>query len=451
MTFQSINPYTQEIIAEYPRLTETQIDQRLAIAEKAYRSWKKSHFSERSTIIRKVGQLLKEKAKELAPLVTREMGKTLTEAKAEIEKCALVCEYYAENGGGFLQPKTIVTDFSKSYVLYQPKGAVFAVMPWNFPFWQVFRYSVPTIMAGNVTLLKHAPNVFGSAQAIEQLWMEAGLPEGVFQSLTMHHEDSEKVISHPIVQGVTLTGSKRAGSSVASLAGKNIKHSVLELGGSDAFIVLADADVEAAAEQAVKSRFGNCGQTCIAAKRFLLEKSVADKFTDIMLQKINALKVGDPMSTETTTGPMARVDLAQNLDRQVKASVEKGAVLSGGGYEGKAIFHPGVLLSVKPDMPAFNEELFGPVAAISVVNSPEEAIDLANRSEYGLGANLWTKDLDKAAHFASQLEAGNVFVNSFVKSDPRLPFGGIKQSGYGRELSEEGIKEFVNIKTVAIQ
>ncbi len=451
MIFQSINPYTQEVVAEYQGLAFPQIDEALTQAEKAFQSWKRTSFSHRAEIVRKAATLLRENAHHYARLITLEMGKVFTEAQAEIEKCALVCEYYAENAERFLTEEFIETDFQESKIVHQPIGAVFAIMPWNFPFWQVFRYAVPALMAGNVTLLKHAPNVFGCAKELDQLWKEAGAPQGVFRSLLMHHDASERVIAHPVVQGVTLTGSNLAGSSVASLAGKYIKRSVLELGGSDPFIVLADADIETAAQLAIKSRMNNCGQTCIAAKRFLVEEAVADRFIEKVISEIRQLTLGDPFLPTTTTGPMARIDLAQKLRQQIEKSVALGAELVIGGTQEGTRVEPGLLMAVSTEMPAFKEEMFGPMAAVTVVKSAEEAIELANATPFGLGANLFTADLEKARHLALQLDTGNVFVNAFVKSDPRLPFGGTKHSGYGRELSVHGMKEFVNIKTIAIQ
>ncbi|UZR97998.1 NAD-dependent succinate-semialdehyde dehydrogenase [Chondrinema litorale] len=450
MNFKSINPYTDELINEFPTLTDEGLRDKLKRSAVSYEGWKRTSYKERAALFNQVSKLLRENKEKYARTVTLEMGKAIKESIAEVEKCAWVCDYYAENAEAFLKDEYLESDAQKSFVSYEPIGAILAVMPWNFPYWQVFRFAAPYLMAGNVALLKHAPNVTGCAIEIENIFREAGFPEGVFQSLIIEVDQVEKVIESHIVQAATLTGSEKAGASLASLAGKNIKKTVLELGGSDPFIVLADADIEKAATVAVQSRMLNAGQSCIAAKRFMVVESVKDEFTAIVQKKIAELKTGDPLLKDTTTGPLARVDLAENLSRQVQESVKAGAGLVMGGQQEKAHFNPALLVDVKPGMANFDEETFGPAATIIPVKDEKQAILYANQSIYGLGASLWTKDTDKAVRIAREIHSGAVFINSLVKSDPRLPFGGIKKSGYGRELSHHGIKEFVNAKTIYV-
>ncbi len=450
MKFKSINPYTNEVIEEFATYSDQEINTRLEKAAQAFKTWRKTGFSERSQLFKRVAEILKTNKETYARTITLEMGKAIGESVSEIEKCAWVCEYFAEQGEAFLKDEVIASDAQKSYVHYQPLGAVFAVMPWNFPYWQVFRFAAPSLMAGNVGILKHAPNVCGVALRIEKIFKEAGFPEGVFQTLIMEVDKVESVMRHSIVQAATLTGSDRAGASLASVAGKYIKKTVLELGGSDPFIVLADADLEQTAKVAVQSRMLNAGQSCIAAKRFIVVDAVREAFSEKVKAHIQQLKTGDPLQKETTTGPLARVDLADNLSRQIKESVSAGAKLVLGGTQDQAKFQPALLLNVQPGMAAFKEETFGPAMAIIPAKNETEAIDLANQSVYGLGASIWTTDLDKGNALAKEIFSGGVFINSLVKSDPRLPFGGIRQSGYGRELSYHGIKEFVNVKTIYI-
>jgi succinate-semialdehyde dehydrogenase/glutarate-semialdehyde dehydrogenase len=404
--------------------------------------------------LKRVARELRNNKFEYAGFITLEMGKPIRDAEAEIEKCALGCDYYAENAEKFLQEELKSTEASTSKVCYEPLGVILAVMPWNFPFWQVFRFAAPTLMAGNVGILKHASNVPQCSLAIETVFTRAGLPEGVFQSLLVGSSAVESLIAHPVIQAVTLTGSSAAGQKVASAAGHHLKKSVLELGGSDPFIVLEDADLEKAAQGAVQGRFVNGGQSCIAAKRFIVLESVADAFEALVEEKIEKIIQGDPMDTKTQMGPMARRDLREELHRQVEASISQGAVLRAGGKipEGSGAFYPPTLLTnVRKGMPVYDEETFGPVLPVIRVTSLQEAIEVANDTPYGLGATLWTENTTRAEQLTAQIQAGSVFINSIVKSDPRLPFGGIKQSGYGRELSEWGIREFVNIKTVLIQ
>lgn len=449
-TFKSIYPYTLETIAEYEIMGEAVVESKLDQSAKAYRSWRKTSFAERSALMQRVADLLLQHRDEYAVLITREMGKVLREARAEVEKCATACRYYAEHAESFLQNIDQPSDAKKSYVTYDPIGAVLAIMPWNFPFWQVFRFAAPYLMAGNVALLKHAPNVCGVALAIEKLFLEAGFPEGVFQTLIVDVDVVEKIIEHDIVQGITLTGSELAGSKVGALAGKAIKKSVLELGGSDVVIVLPDADMQKAAQVATLSRMQNAGQSCIAAKRFITVGNATDAFTAAVHHEIAKLKQGNPFDENSTTGPMARIDLAEKLEEQFRKSVGKGAHHVTGGERNGCNFVPALLTGVTEGMATFDEEVFGPVASIIDAKDEAEAIRFANDSRYGLGAAIWSADIEKAQLIAREIEAGGVFINALVKSDPRYPFGGIKKSGYGRELSHFGIHEFMNIKTIYV-
>ncbi len=451
MAFSSIYPYTQEVVAEYPADTKEAIDKKLQHGWKAFAALKQASVEQRAAWMMQAAALLKDHVTEHGTLITREMGKTLKEAKAEVLKCAASAEHYASNIASMLQPRLISSDARKSYAAFEPKGIVLAIMPWNFPYWQVFRFAIPNLLAGNTVLLKHASNVSGCGLAIEKLFREAGFPEGVFQTLLVSSRDIEPVIADPRVQGVTLTGSTPAGMSVAQLAGKYIKKTVLELGGSDPFIVLRDADLAAAAKTAVKARMQNAGQSCIAAKRWIVEKSVADDFIQQVQSLITSLKQGDPFLDDTDTGPMARLDLADELRRQMDKSIQQGAQLLAGGEQHGCNFIPALLTGIQPGMTAFEEETFGPLAAVTLAINEGDAIRLANQTPFGLGASLWSKDTEKAARLAALIDSGNVFINAMVRSDARLPFGGVKQSGYGRELSIEGAHEFLNIKTVYIQ
>ena len=451
---KAVNPSTGREIRDYPEHSESEVAERLERAEGAFAAWRKVPFAERARLMRAAGDLLRDRAGDYGRLITEEMGKPVAAAEGEVDKCAWVCEFYAENAERFLSPEPVGTDASRSLVRYDPLGPVLAIMPWNFPFWQVFRFAAPALMAGNVGLLKHAGNVPGTALAIEEVFRDAGFPEGVFTTLLIPSSRVGDVIRNPVVRAVTLTGSDKAGMEVAAEAGRQLKKTVLELGGSDPFIVLADADPVEAAKQAAKARTINTGQSCIAAKRFIVEEPIADRFEEEMVKAMEALKIGDPMDRATEIGPMAREDLLDDLDDQVRRSIEAGAQLRTGGkrVEGGGWFYaPTVLSGVRPGMPAFDEETFGPVAAVIRARDTDEAIELANRSRFGLGASIWTSDSIRAEALASEIEAGSVFVNGIVKSDPRLPFGGIKTSGYGRELAEVGIREFVNIKTVWVK
>jgi succinate-semialdehyde dehydrogenase/glutarate-semialdehyde dehydrogenase len=449
--FKSVYPYTQETIAEYEAHTKAQIDRLLTKGHTTYRQLGQIPLQQRCDWMLKAAALLKEQVNEHATIITREMGKTLKEAKAEVLKCAASAEYYAQNVTGMLQPKPLPSDASNSYVIYQPKGIILAIMPWNFPYWQVFRFAIPNLLAGNAGLLKHASNVSGCALAIEQLFLEAGFPEGAFQAVLVNSKDLEPIIADDRVQGVTLTGSTPAGMSVAQLAGKYIKKSVLELGGSDPFVVLKDADLDAAAAVAVKARMQNAGQSCIAAKRWIVESDIAEAFTGKVTGILQKMRQGDPFAEQTDIGPMARPDLAESLAGQMQQTIQQGAaLLSGGQYEG-CNFAPTLLTNVQPHMTAFEEETFGPLATLITAKNEQEAIQLANHPTFGLGAALWTRDIEKATRLATQIESGNVYINDMVHSDARLPFGGIKQSGYGRELAAEGTHEFLNIKTVYVK
>ncbi|PIF05973.1 MAG: succinate-semialdehyde dehydrogenase [Draconibacterium sp.] len=452
---KSINPVTGKIFNTYKPYSESGTAKIISSVDKRFHTWRESEFSYRSRLMLALADLLKSKKEELAFLMAHEMGKVKNEGIAEIEKCAWVCDYYAQNAESFLQNETIETSFSKSFVTYQPLGTILAIMPWNFPFWQVFRFAAPTLMAGNTAVLKHASNVPGCALAIEELFREAGFPENTFRTLLIGSSQVEKVIRHYAVKAVSLTGSTPAGRSVASIAGENLKKCVLELGGSDAYIILKDAEIEQAATSGAKGRLLNAGQSCIAAKRFIVEEDVYAQFLEAFTHAMNDARFGDPFDPEVTMGPMARTDLRDELHKQVVDSVKKGAEIIIGGeipLRKGAFYPPTILENVKPGMPAYNEELFGPVASVIRVKDENEAIKVANNTEFGLGAAVFTCNNANGEKMAEKkLDAGCCFVNEFVKSDPRLPFGGIKTSGFGRELSAHGIKEFTNVKTVVIK
>jgi succinate-semialdehyde dehydrogenase / glutarate-semialdehyde dehydrogenase len=455
MTLRAINPTTGETVNTYEEMTPVEVGRVMEKAHDAFLAWKKTRFTERAALMQRAAQILRAKAKEYATLMAQEMGKPVRDGRAEAEKCAWVCDYYAENAQPFLAPETVKTDASKSFVTFQPLGVVLAVMPWNFPFWQVFRFAAPALMAGNAGVLKHASNVPGCALAIEDIFRQAGFPEHLFGALLIGSSQVDAVIEHPRLRAVTLTGSTPAGQAVARKAGAMLKKTVLELGGSDPYVILADADVESAAATCAASRLINSGQSCIAAKRFIVVEPLWDRFEECFLQAMRAARMGDPLAEETTIGPLARHDLRDDLHRQVQESITQGAKCLLGGEIPKdkgAFYPPTVLTNVHKGMPAYDEEMFGPVAAIIGVRDEAEAIRVANDSVFGLGAAVFTRDIAKGERIAAQeLEAGCCFVNALVKSDPRLPFGGVKESGYGRELSHYGIKEFVNIKSVYVQ
>lgn len=446
----SINPATGQVLRRYEADSEEQVQQKLALAWRAFLSWREKPLSERAQLMLRVAEVLDKSTTDFARTVTLEMGKPIRSAAQEIDKCARACRYYAEHAEGFLRDEK---GPGQSFVRYQPLGPVLAVMPWNFPFWQVFRFAAPALMAGNVGLLKHASNVPGCALAIQKAFESAGFPEGAFQTLLIGSERVGEVIGDNRIQAVTLTGSVEAGRKVASVAGSHIKKTVLELGGSDPFIVMPSADLERAVSAAVQGRTVNNGQSCIAAKRFIVDRRIAAEFERLLVERMSALKVGDPMDERTAIGPLATMDVLEALEDQVNRTVESGAKALCGGerLEGAGYFYPPTVLTRIPaDAPARTEELFGPVASVFHVDGPSEAVRLANDTVFGLGSSAWTKDARERELFIDDLEAGMVFINGMVASDPRLPFGGVKQSGYGRELSNQGIREFVNIKTVVI-
>lgn len=448
---KSINPYNSQTLGEYPEWGPAEIDNAIKRSERSFESWKNLEFPARAELMRNASGVLKSEKGRLAELITLEMGKPVRESEAEILKCAWVCDYYAENAGSFLSKEVIETDASKSYVVYEPLGPVLAVMPWNFPFWQVFRFAAPNLMAGNTALLKHASNVQGCAREIENVFKEAGFPEFVFQNIPVSSKQVDEMINHSGVKAVTLTGSENAGIAVAVEASRQIKKSVLELGGSNAFIVFKDADLDLAVETATKARMMNTGQSCIAAKRFFVHKDVAGTFIDRIIDSVRSLKKGDPLDPGTEIGPLSSTEQAEEVERQIRQSVKMGAEIKTGGSRTGCFIEPAVLTGMRKGMPVMDEEVFGPVLSVAVFEDENEAIDLANASSFGLGATLFSNDIERAEQLASGIEDGAVFINELVKSDPRLPFGGTKRSGYGRELSRHGILEFVNIKTIYIK
>ncbi|WP_044011857.1 NAD-dependent succinate-semialdehyde dehydrogenase [Legionella massiliensis] len=455
MIIRTVNPSTEAVLNEYVMMNDNEVAAHIDAAHLTFRVWRKTNFSQRKQAMLKLAGLLLEKKKDFAILIAQEMGKPIASGQAEVEKCARLCEHYAEKAESYLQSRTIETEMKKTMVCYQPLGVIFAIMPWNFPFWQVFRFAVPTLMAGNAAILKHAPVSTGTGNVIAELFLEAGFPEHLFQHFIVDNDLAAKVIANPHIAAVTLTGSERAGAIVAANAASYLKKAILELGGNDPYLVLEDADLDLAASCIVQSRLNNCGQVCIAAKRIIAVKSVRD----VLIEKIQALmanyRMGDPLNANTNLGPMARDDLRKTLHDQVVKSIRLGADLIVGGEipKGKGYYYPPTLLTnVRRGMPAFDEELFGPVIAVITANDESQAIQFANQSNYGLGAAVFTRDLARGEYIAQhEIEAGACFVNAFVASDPRVPFGGIKRSGYGRELSREGILEFVNTKTVAVR
>ncbi len=454
MPIESINPATGDTIATYPETSQEQLTTILERADRMFREWRRTSFEHRAGLLHKAAAVLREGSEEYAALMATEMGKPVAQGRAEVEKCAWVCDYYADEAPRFLAPEDVATDATRSFVTYQPLGVVLAVMPWNFPLWQVFRFAAPSLMAGNAGVLKHSSNVMGCALAIEAVFRDAGFPEDLFRTLVIGSSRVPGVIAAPQVKAVTLTGSTPAGQAVAAAAGAVLKKTVLELGGSDPYVVLEDADLDLAAETCVSSRLINSGQSCIAAKRFVVVRPILDAFTERYVEKMRAKKTADPFEDGVDVGPQARRDLRDELHRQVQESVARGAnlLLGGAAPDGPGAFYPPtVLADVKPGMPAYDEEMFGPVAAIIAAEDEADAIRIANDSVFGLGAAVFTRDVERGQRIAvEELEAGSCFVNAFVKSDPRLPFGGIKESGYGRELSVFGIREFVNIKTVYV-
>lgn len=454
MVFESINPATGEVLESFEQWGEEKTREVVALVHGAWLEWRKTPFARREELMKKAAAVLRGGKDDYARLMALEMGKPISEGRAEVEKCAWVCDYYAENAARFLALEPAESDGSRAYVAFRPLGTVLAVMPWNFPFWQVFRFAAPALMAGNTGVLKHSSNVPRCALAIEDVFRRAGFPENAFRTLMIGSAQVSGVIENSLVRAVTLTGSDHAGRQVAAAAGQALKKSVLELGGSDPFIVLADADLEEAARTAARARCINSGQSCIAAKRFIVEDTVAIAFMERFKKAMASLVVGDPLDEATQVGPQARGDLLQELHGQVVASVGKGAelILGGKPLDRPGYFYPPTILAgVKPGMRAYHEEMFGPVASVILVQDIDEAVAVANDTPFGLGGSVWTRETRKGEEIAARLETGAVFVNGLVKSDPRLPFGGVKESGYGRELSHYGIKEFVNIQTVWVK
>ncbi len=451
MTITSINPATEEVLAEFPEMMPEQVNDILDQARAAYRRWRQTSFEQRAGLMRQAGAYLRQNKARLAGLITAEMGKPIVEAEAEVEKCAWNCDYYADNAARFLADEPIATNARQSFVAFEPLGTVLAIMPWNYPLWQVMRFAAPALMAGNTAVLKHASSVSQCALALEEIFRASGFPEGVFRTLLVSSGAVEGIINDPRIAAVTLTGSDVVGSLVARAAGEALKKTVLELGGSDAFIVLEDADLAGAVQFAVKSRFQNTGQSCIAAKRFIVVESIAPEFERRFAAAVGELRVGDPTQRTTQLGPISRGDLRDELHQQVQASLAQGATCLIGGQplSGRGYFYaPTVLGNVTPEMTVFREETFGPVAAVIRARDAAHAVELANDSNFGLGGNLWTQDIQRGIDLARQIESGAVFINGMTASDPRLPFGGVKRSGYGRELSSFGIREFVNIQTI---
>ena len=454
MSFATVNPATNKELETFPSLSKEQTIDAVAKADDSFTTWRKTSFQERKDVFLKFSKLLRERSEDFAKLITLEMGKRISEAKKEIEFCAEIAEFYANGAEDFLANETLDLEDASAYIQYTPIGVLLGVMPWNFPFYQVVRFAAPNIMAGNTVLVKHANNVPQCASAIAEILGECGLPDGVFTNLFIPTDFVESIIADDRVQGVSLTGSEKAGAAVASLAGKNIKRSVLELGGNDAFIILEDADMDHVIEMAVKGRMTNTGQSCVASKRFIVIKSVAEDFMKRFKSELAQMKMGDPMEESTDVGPLSSETAASDLNEKVRATINAGAtVILGGGRPDRpgAFFNPTILTDITPDMPSFDQELFGPVASVYVVESEAEAIRLANDSSYGLGGSIYTADIERAKHIAEQIDTGMVFINQPTNSQAELPFGGTKNSGYGRELSVAGIKEFINKKLIHVQ
>ena len=449
--FSTTNPFNQTFLAEYQYITDKQAVSDIEMCQDAYKDWKSKSISDRLKFIKNLIFELEKQKEILKKQCTLEMGKPLKQAEAEVEKCGKLCEYYIENAEDFLSGKSISTDGSESYTTHEPLGVILGVMPWNFPYWQVFRFAIPAIIAGNTVCVKHASNVAGCGELLEKLFTDAGFPEGVYKNLLIAGKQVENVINSPIIKGVSLTGSEKAGASVASTAANLIKKSVLELGGSNAFIICEDANIDDAVETAVNARMQNTGQSCIAAKRFIVHESLYERFVDKYKTKVTDLVSGDPMDENTYIGPLARIDLAEDLEEQVNKSVEMGAKVIIGGKRKDAFYEPTIITGVTKDMPVFKEEVFGPVAPVIAFKTFEEAVEISNDTEFGLGVTVFTEDIKGIKEKLHMFDEGAVFINALVKSDPALPFGGVKKSGYGRELAENGIKEFVNVKTVYIK
>lgn len=451
MSLKSINPYTGALIRETGELSDEQIVDIIARSSKAFNKWKHTGFGQRRSLISNTAELLRKNAQEYASVITAEMGKPIRESLGEIKKCAWVCDYYAENAEDFLKPTIIESDADSSYVVYEPLGPILGIMPWNFPFWQAFRFVVPTLMAGNSCLLKHASNVQICAEHIEKVFRESGFPTDVFLNIAAGSARMEKIIMHDAIKAVSLTGSEQAGRKVAAVAGNVLKKCVLELGGSNAFIVLKDADLDDAVRTGIQARYQNAGQSCIAAKRFILEKEISESYISKYIEELKIMKTGDPSHEDTEMGPLCDIRQAGLVDEQIKKSITMGAVIEYGGEHEGAFFAPTVVRDVTPGMPLFDEEVFGPVTPFTIAADENEAIKLAGTTMFGLGVSLFTKNISRARELVSEFHDGSVFINGLVKSDPRLPFGGTRNSGYGRELSSQGIREFVNVKTVWIK
>lgn len=451
MSLVSLNPATGEVFAQFSSWDANQLEDKLTCAQRSQLKWKAQGFNSRAKVLNQIAALIRANVETLAVLATQEMGKPIVESRAEVNKCAMICDFYAEHGEGFLQNLHEKTEAKRSYVNYEPLGIILAIMPWNFPYWQVMRFAAPALMAGNAVALKHAPNVQQCAEALAKIVMEAGLPEGLFVNLQIEVDLVEQAIAHPSVHAVAMTGSERTGRTVAALAGTHLKKCVLELGGSDPFIILSDADLEWTLDRAIQSRFSNAGQACIAAKRFVVVPEIAESFKEGLVDRVNKLNMGNPMRDETQLGPMARLDLRNQLDEQVKKTLELGGkpLLGCCAKEGPGYFYSASVIDHAPARsPARQEELFGPVAVIVRASDEAHALQIANETRFGLGASIWSRDIDRAERLLSEIQAGLTFVNSVVKSDPRLPFGGVKASGFGRELSFHGIREFCQARTV---
>lgn len=451
---QSINPASGKVLKTFAEISKKELEKKLVSAENCFDKWYQTPFSTRAKLLRKVAKILRERKEELGKVMTLEMGKTITSSVPEVAKCADICDYFAEKGEKLLLPEKIPTEARESYIEFQPLGTILAIMPWNYPFSQVFRYVAPAIMAGNTTVLKHASSVPQSAVVIEKVFSEAGAPQGLFQTLLISSKTAQELISDPRIKGVTLTGSEQAGREIAKTAGANLKKVILELGGSDPFVVLEDADIKRAVKVGAASRLLVSGQTCISAKRFILHKKIAQEFLSLFKIEMESKIVGDPMDEKTEVGPLSSLQIIKDLESQILESVKLGAKILTGGkkLDRQGFFYPPTILTnIKSTMPVYMDETFGPVAAIIIVKDDEEALKIANDTRYGLGATVFTKNKKKADYFIKNIRAGNVYINSMVRSNPKLPFGGTKASGFGRELSSYGIKEFVNIKTVYIE
>ncbi|WP_378186339.1 NAD-dependent succinate-semialdehyde dehydrogenase [Aquimarina sp. W85] len=447
---KSINPYTGELIKTYDAHSSQEASEILKNADQTFASWRTTPIKDRAKKMKQVAEILMDNKEEYATMITLEMGKPISQSIAEIEKCAWVCDFYALNAPQFLADAIIETEASESFISYDPLGCILAVMPWNYPFWQVFRFAAPSLMAGNVAVLKHASNVIGCALLITKIFRKAGFPEGCFQNLLVGHEEIEDLLEDDIIKAATLTGSEAAGVSIAATSGKNLKKTVLELGGNNACIIWKDADLEKHMETIVKARMQNTGQSCIAAKRFIVVEDIYDEFLEKFTAHVKSLVIGDPSDKSTEISVMAREDLAKEVKKQIEESIDQGAKVTLGNTQDKTYYDPTILIDVKPGMPAFDEEIFGPVAAIIKAKDETESLALAANSRFGLGTMLFTQNIEKARKSIATIEDGAFFINEMVKSDPRLPFGGTKASGYGRELSKDGIMEFVNAKTVYI-